>query len=174
MAADNSGGCYCHIYRHILPFMCHVKMRGQATESSLFGQLANALRNKRRCAATAPNTSQYQQLGRWSIFGDDLFLEPRWPFTVKLNTGSFQGEESACGFGSSHTRATLPPGRTWAYTLAVYVHSEASTGARAEMKAAAEPWNIFIRPCSHGNKWKHISVTTLFSSQKRELSAKNI
>lgn len=82
-AADNSARCYCRIYRHTLPFMCHVKMRGRPTESSLFEQLANTLWNERRCAATEPNTSQHQQLGRESVFGTDLLSEPRWPFLRK-------------------------------------------------------------------------------------------
>lgn len=31
-------------------------------------------------------------------------------------------------------------------------------------EATAEPWNIFIHLCSHGNKWNHIPFTTLFST----------
>lgn len=35
-------------------------------------------------------------------------------------------------------------------------------------EATAEPWNIFIHLCSHGNKWNHIPFTTLFSTQKKK------
>lgn len=54
-AQDNLGRCYCRIYRQILPFMCYVEMSSHATESSLFGQLANTLWNEHHFAITEQN-----------------------------------------------------------------------------------------------------------------------
>lgn len=95
--------------------------------------------------------------------------------SVKLNTRPFQGGGRARGFGSPRTRATLPWGAPFCRYTGVHAPCIRSlrgicrlwAHTHTETKAAAEPWNIFIRPCSHGNKWKHIPVTTLFSSQKK-------
>lgn len=143
-------------------------MRGHVTESSLFGQLANTLWNERCFAVTAPNTSQNQQPGCKSVFGTDLFSELRWPFSVKLNTISFQRGEAPAGKTAPRAHVHKRRRTRSPYTFTQWRTQAASSRTCASGdEAAAEPWNIFIHPCSHGNKWNCIPVTTLFWSQKQ-------